>query len=319
MSRRTVMRIAAPILAIAVLVTVGLVAYHLGQPAQAPGPPPGSTTLTTGGCDGLGICTAPGPTPAPCTTTATNSKLMDGAGKPLQSWDTSCGEGAAIVAAYTKFIGAYNTLLDNPYGNGLTPWQELGHIYDEAAAGTLKATQIPKGCTIPAPSAHAVSWPATCDQLLAKGGKGDPLAPVAAALSGIATSGGRAHMRHVLSVDLNAGYATSGQLVTVGEPIVREIVGKGGSVFTTAPNPGAPLAAWPATTAKTATPTAVAWACLANHLVTTNHTGEHGPSTAYWAMNVYLVQTPAGWRVSGWGEWNVPAAISKGSPCGVAY
>ena len=319
MQRRTAMRIAAPILVIAVLVAVVVVGLRLATPAQTPGPPPGSTTLTTGRCDGLGICTPRGSKPAPCPTTATTSKLVDGAGKPLQSWDTSCGPGKDVVAAYSRFIAAYNTLLDNPYGDGLTPWQELGHIYDEEAAGTLTATQIPKGCTIPPPSAHPISWPAPCDQLLSKGGNGDPLAPVATALNGIATSAGRAHMRHVLSVDLNAGYATSGQLVAVSSPIVRQIVSKGGGIFTTAPNPGAPLAAWPASTAKAAVPTAVVWACLVNHLITTNHIGEHGPSTAYWAMNVYLVQTTAGWRVSGWGEWNVPAAISKGAPCGTAY
>lgn len=324
-SRRTLTMIAAAVVVVGgVLAGVVTLSGTGGSQSSPPGSSPGSTTLTThphrGGCDGLGICTSPGPTPAPCPTGPTDSKLVDAAGKPLQSWSTSCGTGKAVVAAYGRFIAAYNTLLDNPYGNGLTPWQELGHIYDEEVAGTLKATQIPKGCTIPAPSAHPISWPAPCDQLLAKSAKGDPLEPVATTLSGIATSAGITHMLHVLSGNLDAGYMTSGQLVTVGSPIVREIVNKGGTIFATAPAPASPVSSWTPGSLTVATPeSAVVWACLADHLVTTNRAGAHGPTVAYWAMSMRLVKPGSAWLVGGWGVMGIPTAPSKGSPCGTAY
>lgn len=296
-----------------------------GSASSPPGQVPGSTTLTThppeGGCDGLGICTpGPGPKPAPCPSTATPSKLVDGAGKPLQSYPISCGQGKAIIKAYTSFIKAYNQVLDYPYGNSTTPWQELGSVYRQEVQGTLKATQIPPGCTIPAPSVHAVSWPPKCDQLLGKSGTGDPLAPVATALNGIATSAGITHMLHVLSGNLDAGYMTSGQLGTVGEPIVREIVGKGGSIFATAPAPASPVSAWSPGSLPVAAPeSAVVWACLADHLVTTNRAGAHGPTVAYWAMSMRLVKAGSAWLVGGWGVMGIPTALSKGSPCGIAY
>jgi len=299
--RRTILRIVAPVLGVAVAVAVAIGAYQLGKPSS----PPAKLVVGSSGSGGGGA-------PA-CSETP--KKGADG----LKSYPTSCGEGATIIAAYTNFINAYNTVLDDPYGHDRTLRQELGHVYASEAQGTLKATQIPQGCAIPPPSAHAVSWPKACDALLTKTDAGDPLAPVATAMSGITTPTGTAHMLHVLSGNLDAGYMTSGHLVSADPPIVRQVVSRGGSIFTTAPNPTAPLAAWSAPTVKATAPTAVVWACLASHLTATNLAGVHAQYAPYWAVNVYLVQMPTGWRVSGWGVQTTLTPIAKGSPCGTAY
>lgn len=300
MTRRTIIRIAAPILALGVAVAVAVGAYQLGKPAT-----PSATLVVGGGSGGGG---------APVCSMAPH-KGADG----LRSYPTSCGEGAAIVATYGKFVGAYNQVLDNPYGNDNTPRQELGAIYDQEASGKAGATALPPGCTIPAPSTHAVSWPKACDPLLSKGGVGDPLAPVATALGGITTPGGTTHMLRVLSVDLNAGYATSGSLEPAGKPVIREIVPKGGTIFATAPAPGSPVSAWAPGAIKVPATSAVVWSCLADHLVTTNSAGQHGPTTGYWAMSLRLALNDGHWLVGGWGVQTVPTAITKGTPCGSAY
>ncbi len=324
-SRRTLTMIVAAVVVVGgVMFGVATFAGTGGSQSSPPGQPPGSTTLTThphrGGCDGLGICTSPGPKPAPCPSKPTPSNLVAANGTHLQSYATSCGQGKAIISAYTKFIGAYNQVLDYPYGNSTTPWQELGNVYRQEVQGTLKATQIPPGCTIPAPSAHAVSWPPKCDQLLGRTGNGDPLATSSAVLDPVATSTGVAQTLRYISHNLNAGYMTSGQLVTTGEPIIREIVGKGNARFATAPQPASPVSTWtPETVTTTAPSTAIVWACLASHLTATNRAGHHAQYAPYWAMNVELVSTNSGWLVNRWGGQTTSSAIAKGSPCGIAY
>lgn len=324
MSRRTVTRIAAPIVAIAVLVAVVVVGLRLATPAQAPGPAPGSSpvlsTLPHGGCF-LGIC-APGgtnPTATPCSPKVT-STTVDGV--HLQSWPACTAEGKAILTAYQNYLHTYLGVLKAPYGPGVSARQVLGTIYDQEAAGTYKGTSIPTDCKIPAPSTHAVSWPAACDSLLSPTNSATtagPLKYAASQLGNVATAGGVDATLHALSGNLDAGYTTSGTITRTHDAVIRQIVSPSRTYDTNAPNPAQPLSAWVPTTAKAKATTAVVWSCLTDHLVTTSVAGQSVRHVPYMAVGMGLVRTPDGWRMNAMEVLPATTAISKGAPCGAAY
>lgn len=321
MQRRTLVRIAAPIVAIGLLVAVVVVAYHLATPAQAPGPPPGSTTLT-GGCDGLGVCTAQGthPTATPCSPKVATTAID---GVALQNWPTCTAEGQAILDAYHNYMVAYLRVLNDPYGHpGESPRQILGGIYAQEAQGTLKATKIPQGCQIPTNVVHAVSWPAACDPLVAptsKPGTTGPLAYAAKALSSVATPAGVSVALNALSHNLDAGYSTSGTITRTHDAVVRQVVSTGDTYSTNAPNPSQTISGWTPVPAKAVATTAVVWACWATHLVATNAAGQHRKYPPYWAINMSLVQDSEGWYMNGMEVLPATRAAPKGAPCGAAY
>ncbi len=337
MSRRTALRIAAPILAVAVLVAVVIVGLRLAAPAQAPGPPPGSTTLTTGGCDGLGICTPRTPagrcdglgicTPRgtlPATTPCSSKVATDTVdGVALQSWPACTAEDQAILSVYRSYMVVYRTVLTDPYGHvGETPRQILGGIYAQEAQGTAVATKIPTGCQIPTNIVHAVSWPAACDQLVAptsKPGVTGPLAYAAKALSSVATPAGVSVALNALSHNLDAGYSTSGTITRTHDAAVRQVVSTGKTYTTNAPNPAQAISNWTPVPAKAAATTAVVWACWTTHLVATSTAGQRRKYPPYWAVNMSLVQTPKGWYMNGMEVLPTTRAASKGAPCGAAY
>ena len=254
----------------------------------------------------------------------TASKLMDAAGTHLQSYPTTTNcPGAAIITAYRNYLNTYLQVLANPYGNGNTPRQELGLIYAKEAQGTLKPTQLPTGCVLPANITHAISWPKACDSLLTPSSTAsttNPLGWAASQLSQVATPSGVAATLQAITPNLDGGYTTSGTLPTVGTPILRQVVSPGGSVFTNAPNPTLPITAWVPATATAHAATAVVWACLADHLTATNGSTTLKRTTVALAVNVGLVRsTTGGWAVAGMGVQRVAAPIAKESPCGIAY
>lgn len=322
MSRRTALRIAAPILAIGLLVAVVVVGLRLATPAQPPGPAPGSTPLSTSARCFLGICRPRGthPTATPCSSKAT-STTVDGV--QLQRWPACTAEGKAILGAYHAYMTTYGDVLTHPYGTpGETPRQILGNIYAQEAQGTLKATKIPPGCKIPTNVVHAVSWPAACDQLItpsSKPGTTGPLAWAATQLSKVATPSGVAVALHALAGNLDLGYATSGTLPALGAPVIRQVVSVGGSVFTNAPNPALPMSAWVPKTATAHTTTAVVWSCLTDRLVITDaagHTVVHAPDVA---VTMRLVRVGTAWRMATADVGPVTPTTTNGSPCGIAY
>jgi len=300
--RRTILRIVAPVLGVALAVAVAAGAYQLGKPSSPP------ATLVVGGGSGGGVPVC----------SETPKKGADG----LRSYPTACGRGERILAAYNSYLTTYLGVLKAPYGPGVTARQVLGNIYDQEAAGTLKGTNIPKGCKIPAPSTHAVSWPAACGPLLSPTNSATTAAPLkyaASQLGNVATSAGVDYAIHALSGNLDAGYTTSGTLNASGSPVIRQIVSAGGTLTTNAPNPNQPLSAWVPATTKVGAPSAFVWACWDAHLTATNAAGQHRQYAPYWAVAMGLTRTSAGWRMNGLEVLPVTSAIEKGAPCGAAY
>jgi len=267
----------------------------------------------------------PSSTAPPCTaqqkpTTSTYETVT------LESYPTSCGEGAAVIASYRKWLTVYNEVNTNPYGNGDTPRQELGHIYNEELHHTSTGVTLPPGCVLPTNITHAVSLPKACESLVsptsASQAATGPMAYAANLLATVDTPAGVTQYLGIMNKSLsNGSYLTGGDSGT-HDAVVRQLAAPGQPIELWAPLPGEPVSADPPPTPATLpAPGAIVWSCLTTateRLFSASGQRETGLPTAL-ALVLFMEQVHGTWLVNSMGTAPVATPISKGAPCGTEY
>lgn len=244
----------------------------------------------------------------------------------LKSYPTSCGQGKAIIAAYHKWLTVYNEVNSNPYGNGKTPRQELGLIYNEELNHTYKGTALPAGCVLPTNITHAVSLPKACESLVSPSSTSaaatGPMAYSANLLRTVDTPAGVTQALGFLSKAASAGEYETGGVSGIHDAVVRQIVPKGQPIELYAPLPTQPSSAYtPPQPSTLGAEGATVWVCV-------DSAGAHGYSASgrqfsntaqYIALDLNLEQVNGKWLVDAIHSAPVFTPLSKGAPCGTEY
>ncbi len=199
-------------------------------------------TLATGlaGCgssnaDASGKITGKTSATAPCSKTPTTDHPV--AGVALQNWNQTC-DAPAILSAYRTFLATYNQVWNDPFGNGLTPTQELGQIYQQVQSGTYPQTSLPPGCTLPPPAATSQALPPACQPLVTSTTTTGPLAWATTQLSKVATPVAVSNVVQSLANYIAQG-TPKGQLNDLGYAVIRQYA-TSGSINASIPNLNTP-------------------------------------------------------------------------------
>ena len=287
-------------------------------------------TLATGlaGCgssnaDASGKITAKTSATAPCSKTPTTDHPV--AGVALQNWNNTC-DAPAILSAYRTFLATYNQVWDDPFGNGLTPTQELGQIYQQVQSGTYPQTSLPPGCTLPPPAATSQALPPACEPLVTSTTTTGPLAWATTQLSKVAGPTVVNDVIKSLSTYISQG-TPKGQLIDGGYAVVRQYASSG-SIVETAPdlNASDPITQWYAKdrqqSAVNGNPTGFVWGCVQDTTAVVDANGNPIPgSTPSGPAEVGMTIAKQGpnWLAAGWFLNDLKHPATTGNPCGVAF
>jgi hypothetical protein len=282
---------------------------------------------------GLGSIPGVG-TDANCASKPTTSNPA--AGVKLDNYNHTC-QGPAILSAYQAFISKFDTVFDDPFGNGDTPAQELGQIYQQILHGQYPQTSLPPGCTLNTSASVPQSLPAACQSLITSTTGNGPLADTASQLGQVATGQGVSQALQVIEQTINAG-SPSGALTEKGYAVVREYE-TSGLIADAEPNPN-DASEWSDFKANTSTlptnghPTATVWSCAKDSLLSKSTNGSpvityepapnqstpwFGPGETWAYTGTTLVEQNNTWKVAAFGFGNVDTSIGTRDPCGAAF
>jgi hypothetical protein len=286
-------------------------------------------TLATGlaGCgsnnaDASGKITAKTSATAPCSKTPTTDHPVPGVA--LQNWNKTC-DAPAILSAYRTFLATYNQVWNDPFGNGLTPTQELGQIYQQVQSGTYPQTSLPPGCALPPPAATPQALPPACQPLVTSTTTTGPLAWATTQLSKVATPVAVSSIVQSLANYVGQG-TPKGQLSDLGYAVVRQYA-TSGSINASAPdlNNDNPWAVWsskPDTQPTNGLPTAFIWGCVHDSTTVVGADGQpiQGSTPAGPAeFGGPMVRQGTGWLFTGYFTIDLHNPAKSADPCGAGF
>jgi hypothetical protein len=302
-------------LAVLAVLTVGLSACGSSH-SKALGPIPGTGSDTN------------------CTSKPTTSSPAPGVN--LSDYNHTC-RGPAILSAYQTFISKFDAVFDDPFGNGNTPSQELGQIYQQILHGQYPQTSLPPGCTLNTSASTPQSLPAACQSLVDSTAAYGPLAYATSQLSQVATDQGVSHALQAIEQAINAG-TPAGALTEKSYAVIREY-GTSGAIPDAEPNPNN-ATEWSNFKANTSTlptsghPTAGVWSCVKDTLLVKSVSGSpvtvyelppnqsspwFGPGETWAYTGTTLVEQGETWKVAAFGFGNLDIPAIKGDPCGAGF
>ena len=285
-----------------------------------------SPSKGTGSIPGVG-------TDANCASKPTTSSPA--AGVKLDNYNHTC-QGPAILSAYQAFISKFDAVFDDPFGNGDTPAQELGQIYQEILHGQYPQTSLPPGCTLNTSASVPQSLPAACQSLITSTTGNGPLAYATNELSTVATSNAVSEAIQVVQATLNAG-TPFGSLTEREYAVVRQY--GTASINDAVPDANSPTE-WATYTSnpKLIPPAgraqASVWSCGAETIGAKGAAGQavqvtvpefnssapwFGPGESWATTGTALVKEGNVWRVEGFFFETVNHSQAKGVPCGAGF
>jgi hypothetical protein len=271
---------------------------------------------------------------ANCTSKPSTSSPAPGV--KLDDFNHTC-QGPAILSAYQAFISKFDAVFDDPFGNGDTPAQELGQIYQQILRGQYPQTSLPPGCTLNTGASVPQSLPAACQSLVDSTTGNGPLSYATSQLGQVATAQGASLALQAIEQAINTG-TPSGALTEKTYGVIRQYA-TSGSVSDATPNPNA-ANEWSGFMANTSTvttnghPTAVVWSCAADTLVAKGTNGSpvivyepapnqatpwFGPGETWATTGATLAYQDSRWDVRGFGFTNIDTPATGGDPCGAAF
>jgi hypothetical protein len=251
----------------------------------------------------------------------------------LDDYNHTC-QGPAILSAYQAFISKFDAVFDDPFGNGDTPAQELGQIYQQILHGQYPQSSLPPGCTLNTSASVPQSLPAACQSLVDSTTGNGPLAYATSQLGQVTTQQGISESVQLVQDAINAG-SPSGTLTEKGYAVIRQLATRG-TVSNYQPTPNDPNE-W-ADYLKASVPfstngklTAEVWSCAANTLQVKDADGTPttldlpgtglqwiAPGMSWSTLGVTLQKTGT-WQVASFLPTIVDNPASKGDPCGAGF